>query len=105
MRIALPIVLLLLAVAAPAQAAVTLGGRPDGLLALAASDGLAYAVVPSGDPQRPFRLVRSSGRGASPLATFGVAGAEFPDVAAGPGGALAVSWGRTSAAGAAYGVS
>ena len=94
---ALLAVLGLLALPSGARAVATLAEGPgDGLLAVAAGTGSAYAVVGSGDPARPFTLVRSSGRGASLLGRFGTRGAVFPDVAAGPAGVLVAHGVRTS---------
>jgi hypothetical protein len=87
--------------AAPAHAAVRLGPEPGLLHALAAGPGSAYAVVGSGDRREPFRLVRSAGRGASVLGTFGGRGAAFADVAADSAGAV-VTWGRPTSDGFAY---
>lgn len=92
----------LLATAPQAAAATaTLGNAPGGLLALTAGRGQAYAVLGSGDPAMPFRLVRSTGRGASSLGRFGVRGAQFPDVAAAEG-SLVVAYGRTTSDGLQY---
>jgi hypothetical protein len=90
----------LLALAGPAPAAVRLDDGPA--LALAAAGGQAFAVVESGPPTDPFALVRSSGTAARELRVFGTRGALFPDVAAGPGGRIHVSWGRSISAGEAY---
>jgi hypothetical protein len=81
--------------AAPARAAgpVVLGSGPRGLLALAAQDGTAFAVIGASDAARPFALVRSSGRGAGAPVAFGEAGAENADVDAGPDGPV-VTWSR-----------
>src|SRR4051812_45504158 len=77
-RVAL-IVVLWLGVPAVAGAAtpVKLGDRP--LLALAARDGEAYAVIESGDPARPFAFVRTGARAQE----FGGPGAESPEMVAG----------------------
>jgi hypothetical protein len=61
----------------PAGAAVRLGGP---LVALGASPGAADAVVGTSSRNLPFRLVRSGGRSATPLAAFGSLNAEFADV-------------------------
>ncbi len=66
-----------LALPAPAAADVRLGGP---LVALSAGPGAAYAVVSTGSRNRPFRLVRSSGRGVSRLGVFGSRNAKFADV-------------------------
>jgi hypothetical protein len=84
---------------APASADVRLPGGP--LVALAAGPGAAYAVVGTEGRTRPFRLVRTGGRSASSLATFGAAGAEFADVAAGAAGPVVV-FGRPTSDGFAY---
>jgi hypothetical protein len=57
----------LLATAPQAGATATLGKGTNGLLALAAGRGQAYAVLDSGVPQQPFLLVRSTGRGTSKI--------------------------------------
>jgi hypothetical protein len=91
-RVAL-IVVLWLAVPGVAQAAqVKVGDRP--LLALAAHDGEAYAVIESGDPAKPLALVRP---GARPE-TFGGPGAESPEIAVGPEG-VRLAWARQISAG------
>jgi hypothetical protein len=84
-----------------AAAAASLGGSPGGLLALAAGRGQAYAVLGSGDPAVPFRLVRSTGRGVSSIGRFGVRGARFPDVAT-TDGSLVVAYGRITSDGLLY---
>ena len=80
------LVLAALLVPAPAQAA----RLPGPLVALAAGPGSAYAVTSTGSRTTPFRLVRSGGRSATALGTFGSRGAEFADVAAGPDGPVTV---------------
>jgi hypothetical protein len=62
---------------ASAEADVRLGGP---LVALSAGPGAAYAVVATGSRNRPFRLVRSGGRGVSRLGVFGSRNAKFADV-------------------------
>jgi hypothetical protein len=62
---------------ASASADVRLGGP---LVALSAVPGAAYAVVATGSRNRPFRLVRSDGRGVSRLGVFGSRNAKFADV-------------------------
>ena len=94
-------VALLAAAPQTAAAAATLGNAPGGLLALTAGRGQAYAVLGSGDPAVPFRLVRSTGRGASSIGRFGVRGARFPDVAA-AAGSLVVAYGRVTSDGLLY---
>lgn len=84
-----------------AKATASLGPAPGGLLALTAGRGQAYAVIGSGDPAVPFRLVRSTGRGASSIGRFGVRSARFPDVAA-AGGSLVVAYGRVTSDGLLY---
>jgi hypothetical protein len=95
LRVAL-IVVLWLAVPGVASAAqqVKLGDRP--LLALAAHDGGAYAVVESGDPANPLALVRPGQR---PQA-FGGPGAESPEIAVGTQG-VTVAWARQISSGMA----
>jgi hypothetical protein len=93
---------LVLATAPPAHAAVSLGGAPGGLQALAVSGGAAYAVVDSGNAAAPFALVRSTGASAQAPRDFGDADAEFPDLARGPGDALVASWGRRVSDGERY---
>jgi hypothetical protein len=92
----LRVALIVFWLAAPsvAQAAppVKLGDRP--LLALAARDGEAYAVIESGDPASPLALVRPGGR---PQA-FGGPGAESPELVAGPTG-VEVAWARQVSSG------
>ena len=85
-----------------ARAAVSLGGGPDGLEALAVAGGAAYAVVDSGDASAPFALVRSDGARAGAPQRFAERGAEFPDLASGPGDSLVVSWGRPLSNGDRY---
>ena len=75
--------LLLVALAVPASASAN-AHLPGPLVALAAGQGRAYAVVATGSRTQPFRLMRSGGRSATSLGTFGSPGAEFADVAAGP---------------------
>jgi hypothetical protein len=89
------IVLLWLAVPAAARAAVpvAIGSGPGGLLALAAQDGVGYAVIGNADAAKPLALVRSSGRGAGTPVPLGTPGAESPDVAPGPDG-VQVAWAR-----------
>jgi len=96
------VALLALTSAAPAQAAVSLGGRPGGLEALAVSGAAAYGVVDSGDANAPFALVRSDGASAGTPLSFGERGAEFPDLAGGPGDSLVASWGRPLSNGDGY---
>ena len=98
MRRLLPLVLAALLVPSPAAADVRL---PGPLLALTAGPGSAYAVVSTQSRNAPFRLVRSGGRSARSLSTFGSPGAEFADVAAGPGGSVAV-FGRPTSDGFSY---
>jgi hypothetical protein len=88
-----------------AHAAVSLGGAPGGLEALAVSGGAAYAIVDSGDASAPFALVRSDGASAGAPRRFAERGAEFPDLASGPGDSLVVSWGRPLSNGDGYVVS
>jgi hypothetical protein len=89
------IALLCLAVPAPARAAapIAVGHGPGGLLALAAQDGTAYAVIGRAGAARPLALVRSTGRSAGRAVPFGIAGAENVDAAAGPDG-VQVAWSR-----------
>jgi hypothetical protein len=91
----------LLAVPAAAPAAVRLPGANGGLVALAAGPGSAYAVVATGARAKPFRLVRSAGRGAADLGAFGVPGADYADVAAGAAGAV-ITYARPTSDGYAY---
>lgn len=93
LRVAL-IVVLWLAVPGVARAAtpVKLGDKP--LLALAAHDGAAYAVVESGEPASPLALVRPGQR---PQA-FGGPGAESPEIAVGTQGVM-VAWARQISSG------
>jgi hypothetical protein len=86
----------LLAAPATAPAAVRLPGSGGGLVALAAGPGSAYAVVATGARTKPFRLVRSSGRGAADLGAFGGSGADYADVAAGAAGPVIASARPTS---------
>jgi hypothetical protein len=88
--------------AGAAHAAVSLGGAPGGLEALAISGGAAYAIVDSGDAGAPFALVRSDGFSAGAPRRFAERGAEFPDLASGPGDSLVVSWGRPLSNGDGY---
>ena len=74
---------------------------PGPLVALAAGQGRAYAVVATGSRTQPFRLLRSSGRSATSLGAFGSPGAEFADVAAGPAGPVTV-FGRPTSDGYSY---
>lgn len=92
-----------LAGAAPASAAtpVVLGKGPGGLLALDAADGSAYAVIGRSDAQRPFGLLRSSGRGAGSTSAFGAVSGRDPDLLAFPGG-IAVTWARVVTSGMEY---
>lgn len=90
----------LLAPAAPAHAAVRIGGDGD-VHALAVSRGAALAVVESGDPAEPLSLVRSTGAGVSDLGGFGERGAEFPALAVDAEGRPLVSWSRPVSGGAA----
>jgi hypothetical protein len=92
LRVALLVVLWLVVPGVARAAQVKLGDRP--LLALAAYDGNAYAVVESGDPARPLALVRPGGR----PETFGGPGAESPEIAAGPEG-VRVAWARQISSG------
>jgi hypothetical protein len=89
--------------AAPAAAAgeARLPGASGGLVALAAGQGTAYAVVSTGERAQPFRLVRSDGRSAASLGAFGVPGAEYADVAAGEAGPVVV-FARPISTGYAY---
>jgi hypothetical protein len=93
LRVAL-IVVLWLTVPAVADAAtpVKLGDRP--LLALAARDGEAYAVIESGDPARPFAFVGTDAR----PQLFGGPGAESPEIAAGADG-IRIAWARQISSG------
>jgi hypothetical protein len=93
---------LVLVTASPARAAVSLGGAPGGLKALAVSGGAAYAVVDSRNAAAPFALVRSAGGSAEAPRDFGDAGALFPDLASGPGDSLVASWGRRVSSGELY---
>ena len=86
-----------LALAAPAEAAVRVADAP--LLSLTEWRGAALGVVESEDLAEPFELVRSSGRGRSLAGSFGIAGAEFPEVAA-RGDRAFVSWGVPVSGGA-----
>jgi hypothetical protein len=104
MRAAAAVAAALLTAATPAAASpVRLGAGPNGLLALAAHEGVAYAVIGSADRERPFTLVESSGRDVRVVAGFGVARSEFPDVAVADDGRVGVLWARTSAGGEQYG--
>jgi hypothetical protein len=103
-RLVLAALALTLAAVTPARAALSLGGAPDGLQALAVAGGAAYAVVSSGDRATPFALVRSDGRVFGAPQPFGERGAEFPDVGAGTGGAVLVSWSRPVSQGDRYAV-
>jgi hypothetical protein len=86
------VLLVWLAVPAAAEAApVAIGNGP--LLALAVHDGVGYAVIERDSASKPLALVRSSGRGAGRAMPFGAPGAEYVDVAAGPGG-VEVAWSR-----------
>jgi hypothetical protein len=88
--------------AAPGAAgAADLPGASGGLVALAAGPGGAYAVVSTGARAKPFRLVRSDGRGATSLGAFGAPGADYADVAAGAAGPLTV-FARPTTSGYAY---
>ncbi len=60
----------------------------------------AVAVVDTGDIDNPFALVRSSGSGREVLSRFGGRNAEFPAVAAAPGGGAYVTWGVPISGGA-----
>jgi hypothetical protein len=91
----------LLASPATAAGAARLPGARGGVVALAAGQGTAYAVVATRARARPFRLVRSDGRRASSLGAFGVPGADYADVAAGAAGPLAV-YARPTSDGYAY---
>jgi hypothetical protein len=93
LRVAL-IVVLGLAAPSVARAAVPvkLGDRP--LLALAAQDGEAFAVIESGDAARPFAFVRTGGR----PQVFAGPGAESPEIAAGTQG-IRVAWARQVSSG------
>ncbi len=89
------IALLCLAVPAPARAAtpVAIGSGPGGLLALAAQDGTAYAVIGRASAAHPLALVRTKGHGAGRAVPFGIAGAENVDAAPGPDG-VQIAWSR-----------
>jgi hypothetical protein len=91
----------LLAAPATAPAAVRLPRSGGGLVALAAGPGSAYAVVGTGGRAKPFRLVRSGGRGAKDLGSFGGPGADYADVAAGDGGPV-IATARPTSDGYAY---
>lgn len=89
--------LIVLAAPARAQAAtIALGDGP--LLALAADDGVGYAVIGSGDAAKPLALVRSGGRGATTPVAFAGPGAEDVDIGAGPDG-VQVAWSRQISSG------
>jgi hypothetical protein len=77
--------------AARAATPVVVGHGP--LLALAAHDGVGYAVVERESTTAPFALVRSTGKGAGRAMPFGGPGAENVDVAATPAG-VEVAWSR-----------
>ena len=94
------LLLVLAALVVPSSAAADVR-LPGPLVALAAGPGSAYAVVSTTSRTQPFRLVRSRGRSATSLATFGSPGAEFADVAAGSGGSVAV-FGRPTSDGFSY---
>ena len=94
------LLLVLAALVVPSSAAADVR-LPGPLVALAAGPGAAYAVVSTTSRTQPFRLVRSRGRSATSLATFGSPGAEFADVAAGSGGSVAV-FGRPTSDGFSY---
>jgi hypothetical protein len=97
LRVALIVVLWLAAPSvARAAAPVELGDEP--LLALAAYDGEAFAVTGSGEPARPFALVRADVRVGSVSAAFGGPGAEGPEIAAGAQG-VRIAWARQISAG------
>src|SRR5262245_22457575 len=85
---------LVLLTAAPAHATVAIGGQPHGLIGLAASGGSAYAILRTSDHALPFALVRTDGTSKTAPQPFGEPGAEFPDIATGPGDTVFVSWGR-----------
>jgi len=91
----------LLVIPGSAPAAARLPGASGGLVALAAGPGIAYAVVSTRARAKPFRLVRSDGRGAASLGAFGVPGADYADVAAGAAGPLVV-FARPTTSGYAY---
>jgi hypothetical protein len=93
---------LVLATAPPVHAAVSLGGAPGGLQALAVSGGAVYAVVDSRNAAAPFALVRSTGAAAEAPRDFAEPGADFPDLAAGPVGSLVASWSRPVSNGEGY---
>lgn len=80
--------------AAVAHAAAPLKLGNGRLLALAARDGVGYAVIGRDDPSRPLALVRSSASAAGRPTAFGGPGAENVDMAAGPGG-VEIAWSRT----------
>jgi hypothetical protein len=86
--------------AAPAAAAVSLGAGP--VHAITASGGQAWVVVESGPPADPWALMRSTGSGSSEVRLFGTSDAIFPDVAAGPGGRVFFSYGRSISGGERY---
>src|SRR4029079_4478216 len=93
LRVALCVVLWLgVPGVANAAAPAELANRPR--LALAARDGVAYAVVESGDPAKPFALV-SEGSRPEPV---GGPGAKSPEIAVGPEGTR-VAWARQISAG------
>lgn len=63
------------------------------MLALAAHDGVGYAVLERDSAADPFALVRSTGKGAGKAVPFGGPGAENVDVASTPGG-VEIAWSR-----------
>lgn len=88
----LPALLALVLLApAPASAEVVVARAPEGLAALAAHAGSAYAVVHGSDDR--LTMYRSGGRSATRLGAFGERGGETPALAAGPDG-VAVVWAR-----------
>lgn len=97
LRVAL-FVVLGLAVPGVARAAtpVELGDTP--LLALAARDGTAYAVIGSGDAASPFRFASTNMRTMAVSGPFASPGAESPEIAAGPE-AIRIAWARQISAG------
>lgn len=93
MRRLLPALALLAVTAAPTGAAVRLADDAE-VHALTISREQAVAAIDSGDPQTPFSLVRSSGRGSSEVTTFGEPGAGFPDLGTADRGTVVATWAR-----------
>lgn len=98
-RLAAGIAAVLVTPAVAAAAPVRLAESAN-VYALTVAGGLAVTAVDSGDVDDPFTLVRTSGRGRNVVGRFGGRNAEFPALAAMPGGRAYVTWGVPVSGGA-----